>query len=64
METVEILNEIKEMPLNEDRINRVKNFINEDEKFKVPFHGDENTRSPEECYEMLLYLNWLFRHLP
>jgi uncharacterized protein (TIGR02391 family) len=27
-------------------------------------HGDENARSPEECYEMLLYINWLFRHLP
>jgi uncharacterized protein (TIGR02391 family) len=27
-------------------------------------HGDENTRSPEECFEMLMYLNWLFRHLP
>jgi len=27
-------------------------------------HGDENQRSPEECYEMLLFVNWLFRHLP
>jgi uncharacterized protein (TIGR02391 family) len=27
-------------------------------------HGDENSRSPEECYEMLMYLNWLFRQLP
>lgn len=27
-------------------------------------HGDENQRSPEECYEMLLFINWLFRHLP
>lgn len=27
-------------------------------------HGDENARSPEECYEMLLFINWLFRHLP
>lgn len=27
-------------------------------------HGDESQRSPEECYEMLLFINWLFRHLP
>lgn len=27
-------------------------------------HGDENLRSPEECYEMLLFVNWLFKHLP
>jgi len=27
-------------------------------------HGDENQRSPEECYEMLLFINWLFRQLP
>lgn len=27
-------------------------------------HGDENERSPEECYEMLLLINWMFRHLP
>jgi uncharacterized protein (TIGR02391 family) len=27
-------------------------------------HGDEDQRSPEECYEMLLFINWLFRHLP
>lgn len=27
-------------------------------------HGDETQRSPEEAYEMLMYLNWLFRHLP
>ena len=27
-------------------------------------HGDENQRSPEECYEILLFINWLFRHLP
>jgi uncharacterized protein (TIGR02391 family) len=27
-------------------------------------HGDENQRSPEECYEMILFVNWLFRHLP
>lgn len=27
-------------------------------------HGDEEQRSPEECYEMLQFLNWLFRHLP
>jgi|SRR5690625_535966 len=26
-------------------------------------HGDEDQRSPEEAYEMLLYINWLFRHL-
>ncbi|GIV04301.1 MAG: hypothetical protein KatS3mg015_3131 [Fimbriimonadales bacterium] len=26
-------------------------------------HGDEDQRSPEECYEMLLFLNWLFRCL-
>lgn len=24
-------------------------------------HGDEETRSPEECFEMLLFINWLFR---
>lgn len=27
-------------------------------------HGDENQRSPEECFEMLLFVNWLFRQLP
>lgn len=27
-------------------------------------HGDEEQRSPEECYEMLLFINWLFRNLP
>jgi uncharacterized protein (TIGR02391 family) len=27
-------------------------------------HGDENQRSPEECYEMLLFVNWLFKQLP
>lgn len=27
-------------------------------------HGDEDQRSPEACYEMLLFLNWLFRQLP
>ena len=27
-------------------------------------HGNEDQRSPEECYEMLLFLNWLFRQLP
>jgi uncharacterized protein (TIGR02391 family) len=26
-------------------------------------HGDEERRSPEECFEMLLFLNWLFRGL-
>ncbi len=24
-------------------------------------HGDEGMRSPEECYEMLMFINWLFR---
>ena len=24
-------------------------------------HGDEDMRSPEECFEMLMFLNWLFR---
>jgi uncharacterized protein (TIGR02391 family) len=24
-------------------------------------HGDEERRSPEECFEMLLFINWLFR---
>lgn len=24
-------------------------------------HGDEERRAPEECYEMLLFVNWLFR---
>lgn len=27
-------------------------------------HGDENQRKPEEAYEMLLFVNWLFRQLP
>ncbi|WP_422104475.1 TIGR02391 family protein [Winogradskyella sp.] len=27
-------------------------------------HGDENQRTPEEAYEMLLFINWLFRQLP
>lgn len=26
-------------------------------------HGDEAMRSPEECFEMLLFLNWLYRYL-
>ncbi|MGB4847925.1 MAG: TIGR02391 family protein [Saprospiraceae bacterium] len=26
-------------------------------------HGDEDPRTPEECYEMLIFLNWLFRKL-
>jgi uncharacterized protein (TIGR02391 family) len=26
-------------------------------------HGDEERRSPEECYETLLFINWLFRML-
>ncbi len=24
-------------------------------------HGDEERRSPEECFEMLIFINWLFR---
>lgn len=26
-------------------------------------HGDEQNRSPEECFEMLLFINWLFRSI-
>ncbi|HKK45162.1 MAG TPA: TIGR02391 family protein, partial [Balneolaceae bacterium] len=26
-------------------------------------HGDEDQRSPEEAYEMLLFMNWMFRKL-
>lgn len=26
--------------------------------------GDEAQRSPEVCFEMLLFFNWLFRQLP
>lgn len=26
-------------------------------------HGDEEARSPEECFEMILFVNWLFRYL-
>lgn len=26
-------------------------------------HGDEERRSPEECFEMLLFINWLFRSI-
>lgn len=26
-------------------------------------HGDEENRAPEECFEMLLFLNWLFRYV-
>ena len=26
-------------------------------------HGDEERRDPEECFEMLLFVNWLFRAL-
>ncbi|MGI6705877.1 MAG: TIGR02391 family protein [Clostridia bacterium] len=26
-------------------------------------HGDEERRTPEECFEMLLFLNWMFRTL-
>lgn len=27
-------------------------------------HGDEEQRSPEEAFEMLLFINWLYRLLP
>jgi uncharacterized protein (TIGR02391 family) len=27
-------------------------------------HGDEDQRTPEEAYEMLMFINWLFRQLP
>ncbi len=27
-------------------------------------HGDEDQRSPEEAFEMLMIMNWLFRQLP
>jgi len=27
-------------------------------------HGNEDQRTPEEAYEMLLFVNWLFRQLP
>ncbi|NMB46704.1 MAG: TIGR02391 family protein [Firmicutes bacterium] len=26
-------------------------------------HGNEERRTPEECYEMLMFFNWLFRYL-
>lgn len=26
-------------------------------------HGDEEARTPEECFEMLLFINWLFRNI-
>ena len=26
-------------------------------------HGNEQSRSPEECFEMFLFVNWLFRYL-
>jgi len=26
-------------------------------------HGDEEARRPEECFEMLLFINWMFRLL-
>ena len=26
-------------------------------------HGDEESRSPEECFEMLMLINWLFRNI-
>lgn len=26
-------------------------------------HGNEERRTPEECYEMLMFLNWLFRYV-
>lgn len=26
-------------------------------------HGDEESRSPEECFEMLIFINWLIRYL-
>jgi uncharacterized protein (TIGR02391 family) len=26
-------------------------------------HGDEDQRAPEEAYEMLLFINWLFRNI-
>lgn len=26
-------------------------------------HGDEERRTPEECFEMLLFINWLFRNI-
>ena len=26
-------------------------------------HRDEEARSPEECFEMLMFINWLFRNI-
>ena len=26
-------------------------------------HGDEDPRTPEVCFEMLMFLNWLFRNV-
>lgn len=26
-------------------------------------HGDEERRQPEECFEMLMFINWMFRCL-
>lgn len=40
METSEIIEEIKLMSENSDRIERVKRFIAEDPKFQTPFYGD------------------------
>lgn len=32
-------------------------------KRNVFSHGDEEPRSPEECFEMLMFVNWMFRGL-
>lgn len=55
METSEILEEIKGMPKNEDRITRVKKFIAEDPKFKTPFHGDLLVPIPQSLLFLLEY---------
>jgi hypothetical protein len=53
METTEVLEEIKEIPENRTRIDRVNRFIAEDPKFKVPFQGDL-LRAIPQCLLFLL----------
>lgn len=55
METMEILEEIKKMPRNQDRIARVKKFIYEDPKFKTPFHGNLLVPIPQSLLYLLEY---------
>ena len=61
METTEILEEIKRMADNKERIERVKRFIKEEPKFQTPFYGDLLRPIPQ-CLLFLLEYEGLIDH--